>query len=73
LCLLGPGVVMKTLIALMLLLTACTTPEATPVQERFLSQEQDEELRQRCEATGCAIVPIPVWREVLRRLQGQGV
>jgi hypothetical protein len=62
---------MKTLF-LALALCACAS-EATPVPERFLSQEQDEEIRGRCAVTGCAIVPMPVWRDILKRLRGQGV
>jgi hypothetical protein len=57
-----------------LVLTACASPEIVPPEpERFLSQEQDEEIRGRCAVTGCAIVPMPVWRDILRRLRGQGV
>lgn len=59
--------------ALLVLLVCASCAQLPPVQERFLSQEQDEEFRARCADSGCAVVPMPVWREILRRLQGQGV
>jgi hypothetical protein len=59
---------------LAILLVGCTAaPAASPVPERFLSQDQDDEFRQRCAATGCVVVPFPIWREILQRLQQQGV
>jgi hypothetical protein len=60
-------------IILVLMLAGCAAADPPPVQERFLSQDQDEEIRGRCAVTGCAIVPMPVWRDILKRLRGQGV
>lgn len=32
--------------------------------DRYLTAEQDEELRQTCEATGCKVVPAPLWEQI---------
>jgi len=31
---------------------------------RYLTAEQDAELREACEATGCKVVPSPIWRQI---------
>jgi hypothetical protein len=35
--------------------------------DRFVTKEQDDEIRKRCEQ-GCAIVPLPAWRQIERAL-----
>ena len=47
---------MKTLL-LCLCLAGCA-------QDRYLTAEEDAELRAKCEATNCAIVPMPLWIQI---------
>lgn len=50
-------------------LVACSS--APPVPERFLTAEQDAEMRNVCEPAGCQIVPTPAWVQIeaiLRRM-----
>lgn len=48
---------------LVLGLVACSTPE-----ERYLTKEQDTEFGEKC-GQGCAVVPTPLFMEILRRLK----
>lgn len=48
---------MKTLILVLLLAGCATTPE------RFLTKEQDDEMRKVCES-GCITVPVSVWQQI---------
>lgn len=59
------GVVMRAAIFALLLLASC----AAPPPERFLTQEQDDEFRARCEQTGCVVVPVPLWQRILEALK----
>lgn len=38
--------------------------------QRFLTAEQDKELRDACEVKGCAIIPNDVLMEFLKMLEG---
>ncbi len=43
--------------------------------ERFLTQEEDDEMRAHCAEHGCAVIPNPAWQQIeqlLRRLGMQG-
>lgn len=51
------------LLLLALLLLGCA-------EDRFLSKEEDEELRQSCEQVECVVVPVPVWLQIMQRLNG---
>ena len=51
-------------ILLALILSGCATPHPA----RFLTQEQDDEARRMCEATGCALVPLDVLEQMLKAI-----
>ena len=42
------------------------------VPERHLTAEQDADMAARC-AHGCAIVPAPIWQQILDALADKGV
>jgi hypothetical protein len=49
-------------------LVGCTQPAP-----RYLTAEQDAEMRAYCEPAGCEIVPTPMWRQIeqiIRRVLG---
>jgi len=50
---------------------------ATPPQERWLTAEEDAEMRAKCEPVGgCAMVPMPLWNQIeklLRSLAGTSI
>lgn len=48
---------------LLMLLSGCAT-------DRYFTAEEDAKARETCEATGCAIVPIPLLRQLLDRIKG---
>ena len=50
------------LIGLIILMPGCAS-------ERYLTAEQDAELRAQCAATDCAIVPMPLWRQIERLIR----
>lgn len=52
---------MKTLI-LVLLLSGCAVPD------RFLTKEQDDEMRKVCEE-GCVTLPVSVWIQIQQVFQ----
>lgn len=54
---------MKAIILVALILAGCAAPE-----ERFLTKEEDQALREKCAETNCVIVPVPVWQEILKLL-----
>lgn len=58
---------MKLLAIAAFLLAGCA-----PAPQRFLTEEQDTAMREQCEATGCAVVPLPILQQLLQRLRGQG-
>lgn len=60
---------MKTLsaIALVLGIAGCA-------EERWLTKEEDAEMRAYCEPQGgCALVPAPIWEQIKRVLKLEGV
>lgn len=50
---------MKALV-LLLLLCGCA-------QDRYLSAEEDQKMREACETAGCITMPVPVFQELLKR------
>lgn len=42
---------------LILLLSGCAS-------DRYLTKDQDDEMRRSCEPEGCAIVPNPLWKQI---------
>ena len=50
---------MKALL-LVLLLSGCAT-------QRYLSEEEDQQMREACDKTGCVTMPVPVFQELLKR------
>ena len=57
---------MKTLL-LCLCLAGCA-------QDRYLSAEEDSEMRSRCEPVGgCALVPLNIFIEIVNKLRGQAL
>jgi len=53
----------KLAIVAFLVVSGCATP-------RFFSDEEDAKARETCEKDGCAIVPIPLLKMLLNRLNG---
>lgn len=58
---------MKTLLLLVVavLLVAVLFGCAAP---RYMTEEQDRKFRETCEKDGCAVIPLPLLDEILRRL-----
>ena len=50
------------LLVIALLVTACAS-------DRYLSKSEDTELRAKCEATGCAVIPMPLWQRIEKLIQ----
>jgi hypothetical protein len=46
---------------LCLMLTGCAS-------DRYLSEQEDADMRKACEAQGCTIVPTPLWEQLKRAL-----
>lgn len=60
-----PGMV----VLLAALLAGCAGAPA-----RYLSAEEDAQLRKQCEPHGCAAVPMPIWQkieQIMRALAGR--
>ena len=36
---------------------------------RYLSEQEDAEMREKCEATGCVAIPVPLYRQILEYIQ----
>lgn len=53
-----------------LLIAAALTSCAAP---RHLTAEQDADMQKNCEPAGCAVVPMPVWRQIEKILQSLGI
>lgn len=52
------------------LLFSCAGCTSTPPYERYMTDEQDAEMRESCEPHGCTVIPNPIWfqmREILKR------
>ena len=47
-------------------ITGCAT-------ERYMTEEQDAQMRATCEKTGCAVVPAPVWEQIKALLKTLGL
>lgn len=60
----------KILLAIIALVLVAACAQTPPAEERKLTKEQDAEFAERC-ANGCAIVPLPIWREIQKMLRGQ--
>lgn len=54
------------LLAVILGLTGCAT-------QRFLSAEEDQQMRESCEAQGCTVLPNGVLEQLLNMLEGKRV
>ena len=56
------------------LTAGCSAPPEP--EQRYLSKEADERIRQVCEPFddegGCAVVPVPLFREMLQQLRSPG-
>lgn len=50
---------------LVLLLAGCANG-------RYLTEQEDAEMRKNCEATGCVAVPVPVFNQILQILRAMG-
>lgn len=48
-----------------LCLALCVSSCAT----RYLSAEEDAQYKEACEATGCTVVPNPVWAQILQLIE----
>lgn len=42
-------------------------------ETRYLTKEQDDEMRANCEAHGCKVVPNPVWNQIEQLLRQLGL
>lgn len=36
--------------------------------DRYLTKQEDADMRKNCERVGCAIVPVPIFRQLLDRI-----
>jgi hypothetical protein len=36
---------------------------------RYLSEEEDAAMREKCEATGCVAIPVPLYRQIIEYIQ----
>lgn len=62
---------LRTIIVVILLLGTCMTIlTLAGCSQRFLTVEQDKEIHEKCKATGCTMVPTPVWREIQQYFRG---
>lgn len=62
------GIVLAVgLILAILLLSSCAT------ESRWLTKEQDAEMRANCEAKNCVVVPGSVWLQIIQALQGERI
>lgn len=52
---------MTARLLLLLLLSGCAST-------RYLTAEEDANMRKACEAQGCAIIPYPLWLQVEKML-----
>ena len=41
--------------------------------ERYLTEEQDAEMRASCEEHGCTVIPNPIWFQMREALKRSGV
>lgn len=41
--------------------------------DRYLTQEQDAQMRENCEQDGCVVIPDSVFQEMVQRMQQMGV
>jgi len=48
--------------AIVTTLSGCASP-------RYLSDEEDQAMRAKCEATGCVAIPVPLYRQILEYIQ----
>lgn len=58
---------MKTLLllAMLVLIAALLFGCAAP---RYMTEEQDRKFKETCEKDGCAVIPLPLLDEILKRL-----
>jgi len=54
------------LLAWLLSMTGCASP-APVTPKRFLTEAQDAEMKEKC-TDGCAVIPGPIWQEILKAL-----
>ena len=59
---------MKTIAAVLLAvaLSACAVQPPAPVERRYLTAEEDAQLRANCEKVegGCVMIPAPIWEKI---------
>lgn len=55
------------LIPIVGLIVSCAQP--VPAYTHWLTAEEDKALRDRCEATGCVSVPMPLWEQIKAALK----
>lgn len=48
--------------ALLFGMAGCASP-------RYLSAEEDQAMREKCEATGCVAIPVPLYRQIIEYIQ----
>ena len=48
--------------ALLAAMAGCSTT-------RYLTEEEDQSMREKCEATGCVAIPVPLYRQILEFIQ----
>lgn len=58
------GIVIATIV-IALQLSGCAA-------ERFMTQEQDDEMRANCSEHGCTVIPNPVWQQIEAILKRSG-
>lgn len=54
---------------LVALLAACASAPPPPPDDRYLTKEQDEALREKCEPQGCVVVPAPLFQQLMNMLR----
>lgn len=54
--------VVLSLVAAVVIFAGCTP--------RYLTAEQEEQIRKQCEPAGCRIIPLPLWRDIIETIRG---
>lgn len=55
--------------ALLAGMAGCSTTFSAKGENRYLTEKEDAEMREKCEATGCVAIPVPLYRQIIEYIQ----